>query len=73
MSLGGNMTGMYLRVKRENKYENVEIEYLTPNELDELFKDKDSTELIKWISALASIIQDIAETIYKEENNAINR
>lgn len=72
MPLGGNMTGMYLRVKRENSYENIEIEYLTPDELNELFKDKEPTELIRWIIALSSVIRNIDEVIYKEENNATN-
>ena len=72
MPLGGNMTGMYLRVKRENSYENIEIEYLTHDELNELFKDKEPTELIRWIIALSSVIRNAAGVIYKEENNATN-
>jgi len=32
------MTGAYLRVKRNNKWENIEVEYLTDEERETLLK-----------------------------------
>ena len=44
------MTGAYLRIKRGNKWQNVEIEYLTDVERAELFKGADSEEVLKWLN-----------------------
>ena len=32
------MTGAYLRVKRNNKWENIEVEYLTNKEREEIYE-----------------------------------
>lgn len=68
---GDKMTGAYLRVKRNGKYKNVEIEYLTEDELKELFLDRDKEELVKWISFLVNTIHPIAEFL-KKDNDAFN-
>lgn len=53
------MTGAYLRVQRDGKWQSVEIEYLTEAEREVLFKDRSVAELIRWLNvtceALASI------------------
>ena len=48
------MTGAYLRVKREGVWQNVEIEYLTDEERNELFKESDSEELLKWLNFMCN-------------------
>ena len=53
------MTGAYLRVKRENKWLNVEVEYLTNEERFELFKDRKPAELIRWLDLLCDTINNI--------------
>ena len=63
------MTGIYLRVKRNGKFHNLEIEHLTPEELELVFKDRQSDELINWIAALTSVIrkfEPILEYLDKE-------
>ena len=44
------MTGAYLRIKRGNKWQNVEIEYLSDVEREELFKEADREKLLKWLN-----------------------
>lgn len=48
------MTGAYLRIQREDKWQNVEIEYLTDEERNELFKDSNSEEVLKWLNFMCN-------------------
>ena len=49
------MTGAYVRIKREGKWDNIEIEYLTDEELEKFLTEKDSK---KWAIFLAKFIRD---------------
>lgn len=44
------MTSAYLRVKRGDKFRNIEVEYLTNEEREEIFKDSEREELIEWLN-----------------------
>jgi hypothetical protein len=44
------MTNAYVRIQREDKWQNVEIEYLTDEERNELFKDASNEEVLKWLN-----------------------
>lgn len=48
------MTGAYLRVKRGDIWQNVEIEYLTDGERNELFKEADTEELLRWLNFMCN-------------------
>ena len=48
------MTGAFLRIQREEKWQNIEIEYLTDAERMELFKESDSEELLKWLNFMCN-------------------
>lgn len=63
------MTEVYLRVKRNGKYENVEIEYLTDEEIDEVFGKAENEELRIWIKFLINQLYSIATFIDKEPLN----
>ena len=65
------MTGIFLRIKRDGKFHNLEIEHLTPEELDLVFKDRPSDELINWLKALTKVIADV-EPIVNAYNDAIS-
>ena len=65
------MTGLYLRIKRDGKFHNLEIEHLTPEELALVFKDRPSDELINWLKALTKVIADV-EPIVNAYNDAIS-
>ena len=60
------MTGAYLRVKRNDKYENVEIEYMTNEEIDEVFGKAENEELLRWLKFLVNQLYSIATFIDKE-------
>lgn len=51
------MTGAWLRVKRDDKFENVEVEHLTDAELEEKFSSRDPAELVNWIKLLCGTIR----------------
>lgn len=55
------MTGIYFRVNRNGKWVNKEIEYLTNEERQELFKDRTNEELIRVINALCQNLDYISE------------
>lgn len=47
-----NLDGIYFRVKRKDKYENVCFSDLTEDEMNEVLKDRD----IKWLKSLAKML-----------------
>ena len=53
------MTGAYLRVKRNDKYEAIEVEHLTDQEREELFIDRTPEELIRWLNLLCKELSNI--------------
>jgi hypothetical protein len=60
------MTGAYLRVNRNDKWENIEIEYLTDEEIDEVFGKAENEEMRRWIKFLVNQLYSIATFIDKE-------
>jgi hypothetical protein len=48
------MTNAYVRIQREDKWQNVEIEYLTDEERAELFKDASNEELLRWVNFMCN-------------------
>jgi hypothetical protein len=62
------MSGAYLRVLRHNKWENVEVEHLTKQELIDKFSQRPAEELVNWISMLCEIVK-ANETILQELEN----
>lgn len=53
------MSGIYYRVRRNDKWENVEIEHLTVSELCEMFENADKDYLIRVIDVLCVSIRQI--------------
>jgi len=51
------MTGAYLRVKRGDTWENVEVEHLTDEEIHEKFATREPQELINWMIMLCKKIR----------------
>lgn len=46
------MTGIFVRIKRENTWVNLEIEHLTEKEINNFMLGKTQQELVQWIVAL---------------------
>lgn len=53
------MTGAYVRVKRGEKFENIEVENLTEDELKEQFLSRSPEELVAWMNLLCSTIRRV--------------
>ena len=60
------MTGAYLRIQREGKWQNVEIEYLSDAERAELFKDSNSEELLKWLNFMCNQYEHLVLAVINE-------
>ena len=67
------MTGAYLRVRRGNKWQNVEIEYLTDRERAEIFKEAGTEEVLKWLNFVCNqyegLLLTVINTFGEEERN----
>jgi len=53
------MTGAYLRAIRDGKWDNVEVEHLTEQELRDKFLTRPPLELVNWIHMLCNKIREI--------------
>ena len=60
------MTGAYLRIKREDKWQNVEIEYLTDGERMELFKEAGTEEVLKWLNFMCNQYEHLVLAVINE-------
>jgi len=65
------MTGVYIRVKRNDEWVNVEIEHMTETELMAQFSDKPADELVKLINVLCAHIQKIEPLLKDLERDGI--
>ena len=52
------MTGIFVRITRNNAIVSVELEQLTDAELEEFVADKDVALLSKWVIKLAAWVRD---------------
>lgn len=46
------MTGAYLRVQRDGKWQNLEIEHLTDAERKEILGSRDTEEVLRWLDCV---------------------
>ena len=46
------MTGAYVRVERDGKWESLEVEYLTNDERTERFADSNVDEVVMWLDCV---------------------
>ena len=53
------MTGAYLRAIRNGKWDNVEVEHLTKEELQDKFLTRPPEELVNWIYMICGKIREI--------------
>ena len=57
------MTGAYIRVQRDGKWQNIEIEHLTRKEREEYFKTNDP---VKWAHLLCEFIAAVTDPLMEE-------
>lgn len=60
------MTNAYVRVLRDGKWQNVEIEYLLDKEREELFKESSTEELLRWLNFMCSEYQHLVLAVINE-------
>ena len=60
------MTGAYLRVRRGNKWQNIEIEYLSDKEQEELFKEASTEEILKWLNFMCNQYEGLVLEVINE-------
>jgi hypothetical protein len=65
------MTGAYLRVKRGDKWENIEVENLTDDEIREKFATREPQELISWMIMLCQKIRQVEPVLVQLEKEGI--
>jgi hypothetical protein len=53
------MTGAYLRAIRNGKWDNVEVEHLTDEELRDKFLTRPPEELVNWMAMLCAKLREI--------------
>lgn len=65
------MTGAYLRAKRGDKFENVEVEHLTDEELEDKFLKRSPEELVNWMKMLCAKIRQVEPLLLALEKEGI--
>lgn len=63
------MTGAYLRVKRDGKWENIEVEHLTDQERETILQDDD--RLIKWLHIVCQKLVETEALLQELESEGI--
>lgn len=52
------MTGAYLRVKRDGKWEAIEVEHLTDEEREDALAMREPKALLPWINMLCRVVAE---------------
>ena len=65
------MTGAYLRVKRNNKYEAIEVEHLTGRERMEIIGTRPVPEIMKWFDMVCNKLVEIEPLLDSLEKDGI--
>lgn len=52
------MTGIFMRVRRDERWQNLDITEMTDAEIADAMSGRDASELSRWVVALAGWIRD---------------
>jgi hypothetical protein len=63
------MTGAYIRIERDGKWQAVEVEHLTLAERREAFKNKSHNELVNWLDMLCAKVRECEEIIFDDHHS----
>jgi len=64
------MTGAYLRVKRDDKYEAIEVEHLSDKEREKQFTVRTPEEMMRWFHLVCNKLAEVENEYFtKIENN----
>jgi hypothetical protein len=56
------MTGAFLRVKRDGRWENIEVEHLTSEERAEIFTNRDD-DILPWFDMVCNLLAKLEEVV----------
>lgn len=62
------MTGAFLRVKRDDHYQPIEVERLTPGERRSHLRDRDRDEIMRWMDIVCQSLTECEERIMQLED-----
>ena len=65
------MTGAYLRVKRGEQWENIEVEHLTDSERQEVLGGRPPYELVQWLNMACKKLAEIQPLLDELEREGI--
>jgi hypothetical protein len=65
------MTGAYVRVKRGDKFKNVEVENLTEEELTAKFSEATQEEMLSWIKMFCEVLRRVDPLLKELERDGI--
>ena len=63
------MTGAFLRVEREGKWENIEVEHLTKDELEDIIGSRSKAEIMDWMHMMASVLRLVDASFEKRDED----
>jgi len=66
------MTGAFLRVEREGKWENIEVENLTEDELDDIIGSRSKAEIMGWLDLTCSVLRLCDAAFAKKKDNELD-
>lgn len=67
----GHVTGFFVRIKRDNEWQSLDVATLTDDELEEFFSRITEVNILKnWVLVLVSWIRDNVEVIPPESDES---
>lgn len=60
------MTGAYLRIERDGKWEAIEVERLTPDERRTALARREMEEVMRWMDLVCRVLADLEAIIIRE-------
>lgn len=61
------MTGAYLRVNRDNKWQPIEVEHMTDDERKEAFQHRPMEEVLRWLNMTCKELAEIEVKYFTKE------
>ena len=65
------MTGAFLRVKRNGKFESIEVEFLTNEERQQLLSQRSPDELLRWLDLTCNKLAQLEPLLKSLEDEGI--
>lgn len=57
------LNGIYIRAKRDNKWQSLDVTDLTEEEMQNALGNKSPEELVRWIAALSKLLKQVVQGV----------